>query len=75
MRVHMSRRQDQAIHEQFIIAIKGQGLTVRTPNDVSFSFAGDEVLSGAIRALGANHRWSGFLGQGTGFYKCEDALG
>ena len=55
MRVYMTIRQDELIHEQFITALKEQGLTVRTANKVS-SLIDNTDMAAAIRTLGANNR-------------------
>jgi len=57
----MSEKKDQPIHEQFIIALEDQGLTVHTANHFSSLFAGDKDLAAAIRALGSKQRNIYFL--------------
>jgi hypothetical protein len=51
----MSAKQDKVIHEQFIIALKKKGLTVKTANQLS-SIGDDDNISAVIRMLGANNR-------------------
>ncbi len=56
----MPIKQDELIHEQFIIALKEQGITVRNANEAS-SIVDDKNFANAILRLGANHRNIYFL--------------
>ena len=51
----MSMKNDKFIHEQFIIALEKQGITVMTANQVS-SIIDNKDTAAVIRLLGANNR-------------------
>lgn len=63
----MPMKKDEFIHEQFIIALKEQGITVRTANQVS-SIIDDKNSAAIIQMLGANNRKIYFL-------TCQDKTG